>query len=196
MKNKTIAIIVLILLVMGGIYAISPLLSYWSLKEAIREVDTRKVDDLVQGAVLKFTLKQRIRDILYEELLANRGEMLKDLEKASLRTTATMLAEARVTSRVNTGQLVYVILDPLLKDEKLFMEINLTDAHEFVSGLLEDATTRRHGTNKYVVSIPIPMKDGSINPVELWFNRYGTVWRITDVKYAVEVKQGLDQQTN
>lgn len=184
MKTKTTAIIIVILLVLGGIYAISPLLSYWSLKEAIKEVDTRKVDNLVQGAVLKFNLRDRIRDALYEELLANKGEMLKDLEKASLRTTATMMAEARVTNNLNSGKLVYIILDPMLEDEQLMMEISLPEAHEFVSGLLEHATTRRRGTNKYIVSIPIPMKDGSEKPVELWFDRYGTVWRITDVKYA------------
>ena len=196
MKNKTTAIIVLILLVLVGVYAISPLLSYWSLKEAIRKVDTEEVDDLVQGAVLKFTLKQRIRDVLFEELLANKGEMLKDLEKASIRTTATMLAEERVSNNVNAGQLVYVILDPLLQDERLTMEISLPEAHEFISSLLEEATTRREGTNKYIVSIPIPMKDGSINPVELWFARYGTVWRITDVKCAKEPNLELDPKAN
>lgn len=196
MKTKTIAIIVLILIGMGGIYAISPLLSYWSFKQAVEEVDTNKVDDLVQGAVLKFTLRDRIRDELYEALLRNKGEMLKDLEKASLKTTATIMAEQRVADNLRSGQLVYIILDPMLQDEQLSMEISLPEAHAFLSELLKDATRRRQGTNKYIVSIPVPDKDGGVNPVELWFDRYGTVWRITDVKYANEVNLELNPQSN
>lgn len=196
MKTKTIFTIAIVILGLIGIYTISPLLSYLSLKDAIKEVNTRKIDSLVQGAVLKFTLRDRIRDALFEQLLANRGEMLKDLEKASLKTTATVMAEERVTNKVNTGQLVYIILDPMLEDEQLSMDISLPEAHEFVSSLLEEATTRRQGTNKYVVSISIPLKDGSSKTVELWFDRYGTVWRVTDVKYANQKKVELDLETN
>lgn len=196
MKNKTIAIIASIIIALVAIYSLSPYLSYWSLKEAIVTTNTKKIDDLVQGAVLKFNLRDRIRDALYEQLLANNGQMLKDLDKARLKTTATVMAEQRVQQNVDTGQLVYVILDPMIQDEDLIKEVTLAQAHEMVSDLLNQAVSRRQGTNKFIVSVSVPHKDGSMYPVELWFDRYGTVWRVTDVKYANQNETVIELESN
>lgn len=183
MKKKTIVILIAVVLIaIVFSYGVTPYLSYQSFTSAINSNDTSALKDLTQGAVLKFNLRSRIRNRLYDELLADQGRKLRDFENAAIETQSAVLAEKLVDKHVSEGGLVYIMLDPLLQDKNLHDSIPLLEAYSILNEQLKNASMRRKGTSKFIIDYPVQLNEEEIRNVEIWFDRYGMVWRITDIK--------------
>lgn len=185
MKKKTIAIIVSVLLFLIVLsYGVTPYLSFRSFVNAIESKNSKELKELTQGAVLKFNVRNRIREQLYDDLLADQGRKLRDFENAAIETQSAVLAEKLVDKHVSSGGLIYIMLDPLLQNKDLYDNYPLLEAYSLLSEQLDQAKMRRKGTSKFIIDYPVVVSEDSLNVVEIWFDRYGMVWRITDIKSA------------
>ena len=182
MKRSTKIIIGAIIIALFGYYAISPWLTVQSLKEIFKEKYTEQLDNTVDGAVLQYNLRKRIRERLYDELLAEQAEKLKNIDESILETKAATFAEAMVLRQVVSSDVVYLMLDPLIQDTTIARRIPLQQAYEMMYLGMQQSETRREGSSKYVIKVPLLFPNETSKEIELWMIRYGMIWKITDIR--------------
>lgn len=186
MKRSTIYIAAGIFLFLGGFFAITPWLAFNRLQTSFEQKDTQKLEGMIDGAVLQFNVRKRIRERLYDRLLAQNGARLRDIDTSILETRASLFAEAMVQERLASADIVFLLMDPMLEDSTLVQRINTDQAYEILEKSTYWAERRRQGSSKYVVSLPLPPFEQPDRIIELWMIRYGMIWKITDVK-AIDV---------
>ena len=186
MKRSTIYITVAVFLFLGVFFAITPRLAFNRLQSAFEQKDTQKLEGMIDGAVLQFNVRKRIRERLYDRLLEQNGARLRDIDTSILETRASLFAEAMVQERLASSDIVFLLMDPMLEDSSLVSRLNTEQAYEILGRSTYWAQTRRQGSSKYVISLPLPPFEQPDRIIELWMIRYGMIWKITDVK-AIDV---------
>jgi predicted Zn-dependent protease len=182
MKRSTIFISTAIVIALITYYAISPWLTVQSLQEIFKEKYTEQLKQSVDTAVLQYNLRKRIRERLYDDLLAEQGKKLKNIDESVLETRAAIFAEAIVQRQVVSADVVYLMLDPLIQDTTLARRIPLEQAYEMMHIGIQQAESRREGSSKYVIKVPISFPNERSKEIELWMIRYGMIWKITDIR--------------
>jgi hypothetical protein len=182
MKRSTIVISATIIIVLFAYYAISPWLTVQSLNEIFKEKYTEQLDQSVDAAVLQYNLRKRIRERLYDELLEEQGKRLRNIDESVLETRAAIFAEAMVQRQVVNEDVVYLMLDPLIQDTTIARRIPLEQAYEMMYLGMQQADTRREGSSKYVISLPLLFPNETSKEIELWMIRYGMIWKVTDIR--------------